>query len=100
MATQLRMYVINRGQLDAFVAAWRAGVYPLREQHGFRIDAAWTIPERDTFVWLLSYEGSDDWQTKEAAYYASAERAALDPDPAQWIAQSNSWFVTPVKLGT
>ena len=40
MATQLRMYVINRGQLDAFVAAWRAGVYPLREQHGFRMDSS------------------------------------------------------------
>jgi hypothetical protein len=96
MRTQLRMYVINRGKLDAFVAAWYAGVYPLRIRHGFRIDKAWTIADRSTFVWLLSYDGPEEWEAKEAAYYGSAERAALDPDPAQWIAQANHWFLTPV----
>ena len=98
MPTQLRMYVINRGRLDDFVSAWRAGVYPLRHEHGFRIDAAWTIPERSTFVWILSYDGPEDWQFKEAEYYGSAARAALDPNPAQWIAQANQWFLTPVDL--
>jgi len=30
MTTQLRMYTINRGKMDDFVRAWKAGVYPLR----------------------------------------------------------------------
>jgi hypothetical protein len=97
VATQLRIYTINRGKIDAFVDAWLKGVYPLRQQYGFRVDAAWVIRERSEFVWIMSYDG--DWTAQEKAYYASAERAALDPDPAQYIAQTNQWFITPVLPG-
>jgi len=46
----------------------------------------------------LRYDG-DDWDTRDKAYYASPERKALDPDPAQWIAQIEHWFVTSVLPG-
>jgi len=95
MATQLRMYTINRGKMDDFVRAWKAGVYPLRQKLGFRIDGAWVIKERNQFVWLLSYDG-EDWEAKDAGYYASPERKALNPDPAQFIALAEHWFLTEV----
>lgn len=95
MPTQLRVYTINRGKMDDFVKAWVAGVYPLRQRFGFRIEGAWVIKERNQFVWLLSYEGAD-WEAKDAAYYASPDRAALDPDPAQHIARGDQWFLTSV----
>lgn len=97
MPTQLRRYTINRGRLDDFVAAWQRGVVPLRERHGFHIDAAWLIRERSEFIWLMRYDG-DDWEARDKAYYASPERAALNPDPAQLIAKVEHWFVTPVKI--
>ena len=96
--TQLRMYTINRGKMDDFVRAWKAGVYPLRRTHGFQIEGAWVIKERNQFVWLLSY-GGGDWEARDAAYYASPERAALDPDPAQFIAQAEQWFLSDVVPG-
>lgn len=95
MPTQLRRYTINRGKLDEFVAAWQKGVLPLRRKHGFHIDGAWVIRERNEFVWLMRYDG-DDWEAKDKAYYATPERKGLDPDPAQFIARSEHWFVTPV----
>lgn len=97
MPTQLRRYTINRGKLDDFVAAWQRGVVPLRQRHGFHVDGAWLIRDRSEFVWLMRYDG-DDWEAKDKAYYASPERAALSPDPAQLIAKVEHWFVTPVKL--
>jgi len=100
MISQLRLYTINKGKLDDFVKAWAEGVYPLRLKHGFNIEAAWVIKERNEFVWILTYDGPEDWATQEAAYYASPERAALDPDPAQWIAQPEHWFITSVLPGT
>jgi hypothetical protein len=45
--------------MDDFVRAWRAGVHPLRLRHGYRIDGAWVIKERNEFVWLLSRDGGD-----------------------------------------
>ncbi len=95
MISQLRIYTINRGKLDDFIQAWRIGVAPLRRKLGFRIDGAWVLRERNEFVWILSAEGSD-FEAKDKAYYASPERAALDPDPAPLIALAEHWFITPV----
>lgn len=97
MTTQLRTYTINRGKMDDFVQAWLAGVYPLRRKHGFRIDGAWVNKDRSEFIWLLSYDG-DDWKAKDDAYYASPERAAVNPDPRQFIARAEHYFITPVLL--
>ncbi len=95
MTTQLRMYTINRGKMDDFVRAWKAGVYPLRQKHGFRIGGAWILKDRNQFVWLMSYDGPD-WEAKDKAYYASSERKALNPDPAQFIALAEHWLLTEV----
>ncbi len=99
MVTQLRIYTINKGKLDDFVKAWREGVYPLRQKFGFKIEGAWIVKERNEFVWITSYDGPEDWQTQDAAYYASPERAALNPDPAQFIAKAEHWFIMPILAG-
>ena len=96
MTSQLRLFTIIRGKIDDVVKAWIEGVYPLRLKHGFTIEAAWVARERNQFIWILSHHGPEDWETKDAAYYASAERAALNPDPAPYLASAEQWFVTPV----
>ncbi len=95
MVTQLRIFTINKGRLDDFVRAWREGVYPARLKSGYRIDGAWVTKERNEFVWLLSYDGND-FEAKEASYYASPERGALNPDPAQYIARAEHFFLISV----
>lgn len=93
---QLRIYTINRDRLDDFVAAWREGVYPLRLEHGFQIPAAWLIRDNNQFVWILGYDGPENWEDKQSAYYNSPERRNIDVDPLQWIAHGDSWFITPI----
>src|SRR2546425_8934232 len=95
MVTELRVFTITKGRLDAFVRAWVAGVYPLRLRKGYRIDGAWVVRERNEFIWLLGLD-EDDWEAREKAYYASPERAAVTPDPAQYIVKSEKWVLTPV----
>ena len=96
MITQLRIYTINKGKMDEFVKGWLAGVYPLHLEHGYKIGRAGVIQDRNEFVWEVSYDGPEDWDAKQSAYFASPERAALDPDPAQYIAKTERWFVNPV----
>jgi hypothetical protein len=94
MTTELRDYVIADGHLDDFVNAWRDGVLPLRERLGFRIEGAWTIPSQRRFVWILSHEAPAlEWEAVNEAYYNNPERAALDPDPAQWIEEARQALV-------
>ncbi len=94
MAAQIWIFTINRGKLDEFVQAWRQGIYPLRCKYGFKTEGAWSVERENQFVWVLSCEGSDqDFLVKDAEYYESAERTAFDPDPLQYIARTERWFV-------
>lgn len=99
MTAELRDYLIAAGHLEDFVAAWRAGVVPLRERFAFRIEGAWTIPSERRFVWILAHDAPErEWEALNEAYYASEERAALDPDPAQWVEGSRQTFMQPMLL--
>ncbi len=93
---QLRLYTIDKGRLDDFATAWRAGVYPLRLSKGYQIPFAAKIPATNQFIWLLAYDGPESWDRKEAEYYGSAARKGLSPDPAQWIARPEQLMLTPV----
>ncbi len=96
MASQLRMYKAKEGELDAFIAEWRAGVVPLRRRFGFRVEGAWAIREKNEFVWIISYDGPDGFEARDAAYYASPERRALTPDPARHLEHTDTRLMTPV----
>ncbi len=91
--SQLRKLTIQPGKLDEFVAAWKKGIVPLRRQQGYDIDAAWIIPERDEFWWILSYSGAEDWDRKEDLYYQSLETLDLHPDPLDYIVRVERWFM-------
>jgi len=41
MEIQLRDYRIQPGHMDDWIAGWKAGVVPLRQQEGFQIVGAW-----------------------------------------------------------
>ena len=93
---QLRAFTINRDELDDFTVAWREGVLPLRRKHGFTVPFSLAVPETNQFYCLLCYAGPEDFETKDKAYYASEERRKLSPDPRQFIARIERWFVVPV----
>ena len=94
---QLRDYEIADGHLRDFVEAWTRGVLPLRRAAGFEIQA-WTVPGESRFVWLLAYDGPGGFGAADEAYYESPARAALDPDPAQWIVEDRKVMLEPVSV--
>ncbi len=93
---QIRIYTINRGKLDEFTRLWRQGIAPIRRKVGFQIAGAWVIRETNQFIWLIGYDGPEDWSVKDQEYFNSPERKKLDPDPASLIARTEQYFVDPV----
>jgi hypothetical protein len=81
---QLRDYQVRPGELDEWLAEWREQVYPLRLAEGFEVVGAWIAREQNRFVWII---GHDDFRAANDAYYASPERAEMDPDPARHLEQ-------------
>ena len=97
MATELRIYTINRGALDQWVKEWREMIKPLREKLGFEILDAWTIKETNQFVWVLRYDGPEPWEKLDQAFHDSEERRSFDPDPARNLARAEHFFLEPVE---
>ena len=92
--TQVRIFTINKGKMNEFLSAWQKGVYPLRIKNGFKIEGAWAVQEKNKFIWILSYDGPEGFEAKDSAYYASQSRSTLKPDPADYIADSEKYFIT------
>ena len=95
---QLRDYTIQDGHFDDFLAAWMAGVLPLRRRFGFDVEA-WTVPAESRLIWILRDRGPGTFDDADRAYYDSPERAAIDPDPAQWIAEARKSWLTAIEEG-
>lgn len=93
MRYQLRDYRITSGAMTEFVNEWRTGVMPLRLQAGFEIVGAWSNHETNRFVWIVAHQG--DFEKADRSYYESPERSRLSPDPARFIEDAKSEFVTP-----
>ena len=96
MEIQLRDYRIRTGQMDAWLAGWKSGVVPLREEAGFHVIGAWVDPEHHRFVWLLGYSGADGFDAADDRYYASQQRIALRPDPSELIEEAENAMVKAV----
>jgi hypothetical protein len=96
MEYRLRIYEVKPGEMAAWIDEWSRAIRPLREKLGFQIVGAWASEESSTFVWLLGYDGPDDYETADAAYYGSPDRAAMDPDPARHLASTQELTVKSV----
>ncbi|MGR3291098.1 MAG: hypothetical protein ACU0C9_07870 [Paracoccaceae bacterium] len=96
MPTQLRLYTINRDCLEQFAAEWKANVLPLRRAHGFTIRHAWTIARSNQFAWFISYDGPENWEARESAYYDSRERREMHPNPARLIARIEEYVIADI----
>lgn len=96
MEVHVRIYEAKAGELERFVKEWQATIRPLRERFGFRVLGAWASEEGRQFVWVLGYEGADGFASADARYYASPERAALDPNPARLLERTDEFPARPV----
>jgi ketosteroid isomerase-like protein len=85
MQWQLNSYRVKEGALEEFAREWHERVLPLRIARGFQVLGPWTTNDR--FLWIV---GHDDLPEADESYYASPERAALQPDPARLVEEADS----------
>lgn len=95
MQDQLRIYTIKPGEMGEWVQEWRQRIVPVRQKAGFQILGAWTIESENRFVWIIRYDGPKTWKEADAAYYASPERAAIQPDPTRHLSKTETWLLSP-----
>ncbi|GHD61397.1 NIPSNAP family protein [Streptomyces goshikiensis] len=82
---QLRTYTVRAGLLDAWVERWQEEIVPLRLELGFEIGGAWVDRASNQFLWLISYEGPESFAERNALYWASPARKAMNLDPDDYL---------------
>ncbi|HWU11627.1 MAG TPA: NIPSNAP family protein [Streptomyces sp.] len=87
--TQLRTYTVRDGLLDEWVQRWKADILPLRLESGFAVGGAWIDREHNQFVWLISYEGPETFEERNAMYWASPARKAMDLDLDDYLVSAD-----------
>lgn len=81
------------GAMSAWIEEWRRSIAPLRRKYGFQVIGPWVIEAEDKFIWILAHGGEQGWEAADAAYYASDERKAVDPEPARHLFATEHWMM-------
>lgn len=95
---QLRMYQFSSGRLEEFLEIFPE-VVRARRAVGFNVVGAWTVPEEDRFVWIISTDAPGGIEELSKAYYASAQRRAIEPEPAKLIDTIETKIMKAIPLG-
>jgi hypothetical protein len=68
MQAQIRIYTINRGEMDAFLDHFEKDVKRLHEEIGWDIVSAWVNRPQNEFIWVRTYKDADDLAAKTKAF--------------------------------
>ena len=93
--SQLRIYTFHPETAEEWVRLFHAHIQPLREAHGFSVDASYLSDDHTRFCWITSHDCPDGWDAAEAAYYASPERNQLPFTTSDYITGHDVTMVQP-----
>ena len=93
MAAQVRIYTINRGEMDAFLKHFEAEVIPLHERVDWPILASWVNRSQNEFIWIRAHVDAADLEAKAKAL--QEQRAELGIQLGQHVAKMEVREVEP-----
>ena len=96
MIYQLRTYTVNSGKMDSWLKFFHENIVPLHEKLGIKIDSEWVREDKSQFIWVRSFADAEEAATKEAAFYASPEWAAVGDTAKSHIARGDVTTMEPV----
>jgi NIPSNAP len=77
MIAQVRIYTINKNEMDAFLTHFRNDTMPLHEKVGIQIVGTWVNRPQNEFIWVRTFADAQDRDTKIAAFREAAQKAGI-----------------------
>ncbi len=77
MQAQIRIYTINKGELDAFINHFTTETMPIHDQIGWPVIATFVNRPQNEFIWIRTYEDEADRDAKAAAFQAAVKAAGI-----------------------
>ena len=77
MQAQIRIYTINKGELDKFIEHFTTETMPIHEQIGWPVIATFVNRPQNEFIWIRTFENEADRDAKAAAFQAAVKAAGI-----------------------
>src|SRR5260370_38108225 len=77
MLAQIRVYTINRGEMDAFLKHFSEQTAPLHEQSGIPIVGMWVNRPQNEVIWIRTFADEQDRDTRIKAFQEAARTAGV-----------------------
>src|SRR6266581_4384649 len=77
MLAQVRIYTIDRGQMDAFLKHFQEETMPLHERVGIPIVGTWINRPQNEFIWVRTFADEQDRDAKTKAFQEAARASGI-----------------------
>jgi hypothetical protein len=77
MLSQIRIYTINKGEMDAFLKHFKEEIVPVHERIGLPIVGTWVNRSQNEFIWVRNFADAADREAKGKAFQAEVAAAGI-----------------------
>jgi len=77
MLSQIRIYTINKGQMDAFLKHFKESIVGVHEKIGVPIIGTFVNRPQNEFIWIRTYKDEADREAKGKAFQAEIKAAGI-----------------------
>ena len=77
MQAQIRIYTINKGELDNFIKHFKEETKPIHDKIGWPVVASWVNRPQNEFIWIRTHEDAADLEAKTKAFRQEIEAAGI-----------------------
>ena len=77
MISQIRIYTVNKGEMDNFLKHFKDEIAPIHERIGVRIVGTWVNRPQNEFIWVRSYKDKADMEAKGKAFQAEVAKSGI-----------------------
>ena len=77
MISQIRIYTVNKGEMDNFLKHFKDEIVPIHERIGVPIVGSWVNRPQNEFIWVRSYKDKADLEEKGKAFQAEVAKAGI-----------------------
>src|SRR5262245_35800437 len=77
MLSQIRIYTINKGEMDVFLKHFKEEVMAVHERIGVPIAGTWVNRPQNEFIWVRNYADKADLEAKGKAFQAEVAKSGI-----------------------
>jgi len=77
MLSQIRIYTINKGEMDAFLRHFKEEIMVVHERIGVPVVGTWVNRPQNEFIWIRTYADKADLEAKTKAFQAEVAKSGI-----------------------